>query len=246
MISCVLYTTIMAMELIAEVRTQFGRALKEVRTKGLIPAELYGHGIKNEHVSVIGKDFLKLLRKAGESTIIDLSIEGKKHPVLIHDVMQDPVSDEIISVDFYQVRLDKKIRLKIPVHLVGESPAVKEKGGILVKALNEIEVEALPADIPHQLEVHLKTLLDIGNTIHVGELVVPKGVRVLVDPKFAIITVTARLTEEQEAKLSATADVSTIKTEGEEKKEEKAAKEGEAVVAEGATPAPVAGKPAAK
>jgi large subunit ribosomal protein L25 len=223
----------MAMELVAQTRTQFGRALKEIRTKGLIPAELYGHGIKNEHVSVIGKDFLKLLRKAGESTIIDLSIDGKKHPVLIHDVMQDPISDEIISVDFYQVRLDKKLRLKIPVNLVGESPAVKEKGGILVKALSEVEIEALPGDIPHQLNVQLSTLVDIGNTIHVGELVAPKGVRILVDPKFAIITVTARMTEEQEAALAAVADVSTIKTEGEEKKEEKAAKEGEVAAAEG-------------
>ncbi len=234
------------MELVAQPRTQFGRALKEIRTKGLIPAELYGHGIKNEHVAVIGKDFMKLLKKAGESTIIDLSIGSKKHPVLIHDVMQDPITDEVISVDFYQVRLDKKLRLKVPVHLVGESPAVKEKGGILVKALSEIEIEALPADIPHQLDVHLNLLTDIGSTIHVGELAAPKGVRVLVDPKFAIITVTARMTEEQEAKLAAEADVSAIKTEGEEKKEEKAAKEGEAAPAEGAAAAAPAGKPAAK
>lgn len=231
------------MELVAQPRTQFGRALKEIRTKGLIPAELYGFGVKNEHVTVVSKEFIKLFRKAGESTIVDLSLDGKKHPVLIHDVSRSPITDEILSVDFYQVRLDKKIRLKIPVNLVGESPAVKEKGGILVKALSEIEVEALPTAIPHQLDVHLKTLTDIGSTIHVGALVVPEGVRVLVDPKFAIITVTARMTEEQEAALSAVADVSTIKTEGEEKKEEKAVKEGEAAVVEGAAPA---GKPGAK
>jgi len=233
----------MAMELVAQTRTQFGRALKEIRVKGFIPAELYGHGVKNEHVAVIAKDFIKLFRKAGESTIIDLDIAGKKHPVLIQDVTRNPITDEILSADFYQVRLDKKLRLKVPVNFVGESPAVKEKGGILVKALSEIEIEALPSDIPHQIAVHLNTLVDIGNTIHVGELVVPKGVRVLVDPKFAVITVTARLTEEQEAALAAVADVSTIKTEGEEKKEEKAAKEGEAVTAEGAAPA-AGGKPA--
>ncbi len=235
------------MELQAQTRTQFGRAVKQLRAKGLVPGELYGFGVKNEHVSVTMKEFIKLFKKAGESTLIDLIIEGKKHPVLITDVAQNTITDEIISVDFYQVRLDQKIRLKIPVHFVGEAPAVKEKGGILVKALSEIEVEALPTDIPHQLDVELKSLVDIGKSFHVSELKVPKGVRVLVDPNFVIITVTARMTEEQEAALSAVADVSTIKTEGEEKKEKAAADAPVEEGAAGAAAAPAAGaKPAAK
>lgn len=239
---CVVYTTIMALELAAQPRTQFGRAVKELRAKGLIPAELYGHGIKNEHVTVTMKEFIKLFKKAGESTLIDLVIGDKKHPVLIHDVAQNTITDEIISVDFYQVRLDQKIRLKIPVNFVGEAPAVKEKGGILVKALSEIEVEALPTEIPHQLDVNLKVLTDIGTSFHVSELVAPKGVRVLADPSFVIITVTARMTEEQEAALAAKgADVAEIKTEGEEKKEAKAA---EATAEPGADA--TAGAPAAK
>ncbi len=227
----------MALELAAQTREQFGREVKALRAKGLIPAELYGHGIKNEHLSLIKKDFIKLFKKAGESSLVDLVVDGKKHPILINDVQHNPITDEIESVDLYQVRLDEKIRLKVPVSFIGEAPAVKEKGGILVKALSEIEVEALPADIPHQLDANLSELADIGSSIAVSALVIPKGVRVLVDPTFVVATVTARMTEEEEAKLAAVADVSTIKTEGEEKKEKAAA---EAPAEEGAA------EPAAK
>ncbi len=232
----------MALELVAQPRTQFGREVKQLRVKGLVPGELYGFGVKNEHVSVPMKEFMKLYKKAGESTLVDLMIDGKKHPVLINDVQFNPITDEIESVDFYQVRLDQKIRLKVPVNFVGEAPAVKEKGGVLVKALSEIEVEALPTEIPHQLEVNLKSLTDIGTSFAVSQITVPAGVRVLVDPTFVVVTVTARMTEEQEAALSAAADVSTIKTEGEEKKEKAA----EAAPAEEGAAAAPAAKPAAK
>lgn len=224
----------MALELAAQTREQFGREVKALRAKGLIPAELYGHGIKNEHLAVVKKDFIRLFKKAGESSLVDLLVDGKKHPILINDVQHNPITDEIESVDFYQVRLDQKIRLKVPVSFVGEAPAVKEKGGILVRALSEIEVEALPTNIPHQLSADLTALVEIGNSIAVSALAIPEGVRVLVDPTFVVATVTARMTEEEEAKLAAAADVSTIKTEGEEKKEKAAA---EAPVDEAAAPA---------
>jgi large subunit ribosomal protein L25 len=177
------------------------------------------------------------LRKAGETSIVELVVAGKKHPVFIHDILRNPITDEIENVDFYQVRLDQKIRIKVPVVFVGEAPGVKEKSGILVRSLNEIEVEALPNDIPQNIEVDLKVLADIGSSVHVSEVVVGKGVRVLVDPTFVVATVTARMTEEQEAALAAVGDVATVKTEAEEKK---AAKEAEA--AAGATPE--AGAPA--
>jgi large subunit ribosomal protein L25 len=219
----------MSIELKAENREQFGRALKSIREKGLIPAELYGYGLKNEHLAVTKKDFLKVFKKAGESTMIDLMVGGKKHPVMIHDVTVDPVSDEVMSIDFYQVRLDKKIQIKVPVVYVGESPAVKEKQGVLVKAMNEVKVEALPTDIPRTIEIDLALLTDIGVDIHISDLKLGGSVRVLEDPAFVIATVTARMTEEEEAKLAAVADVTEIKTEGEEKKAEREAKAGDAV-----------------
>lgn len=232
-----LYSESMAQQLTAQTRTQFGRGVKEIRKNGLIPAELYGHGIKNEHISVTLKDFRKVFRAAGETSIIDLVVEGKKHPVFIHDVMQDPITDEVISIDFYRVRMDEKLKIKVPLSFVGEAPGVKEKGGILVKSLSEIEVEGLPADIPHNIEVNVATLADIGSSFHVSELLVPAGIKVLAKPEFVIATITARMTEEQEAALAAQgADVSAIKTEG----EEKAAEKGAEAPAEGEAAAPAA------
>lgn len=221
----------MSIELKADSREQFGRAVKALREKGVIPAELYGRGIKNEHLAVSQKDFVKVFKKAGESTMIDLVVGGKKHPVMIHDVSVDPVTDEIVSIDFYQVRLDEKIQIKVPVVYIGEAPAVKEKQGVLVKAMNEIKVEALPTEIPQKIEIDLAQLTDIGVDLHISDLRLPSGVRVLEDPTFVIATVTARMTEEEEAKLAATADVSAVKTESEEKKAEREAKAAETEVA---------------
>jgi len=213
----------MVLELVAQPRTQFGREVKQVRANGLIPAELYGYGVKNEHLSVKVKEFNQLFKKAGESTLIDLTVNGVKHPVLIHDVKLHPLTEDVLSIDFYQVRLDQPIKVNVPVVFIGEAPGVKEKGGVLVKSLSEIEIEALPADLPHELTVNLAKLVDIGSSFHVKELVVPSGVEILDDEDFVIVTITARMTEEQEAALSAESDVSSIKTEGEEKKEEKVA-----------------------
>jgi large subunit ribosomal protein L25 len=209
----------MAMQLSAEVRTKLGRAVKALRKEGLVPAELYGHGIKNEHVAVSMKDLRKVLRHAGETSIIDLTVAGAKHPVFIHDVLRNPITDSIENVDFYRVRMDQKIKIKVPLVFIGEAPGVKEKGGVLVRSLAELEIEALPADIPHNIEVDLTKLADIGSSLHVSELTIPGEVRVMVKPEFVVATITARMTEEQEAALAAKgADVGDIKTEGEEKK----------------------------
>lgn len=235
------------MQLSAEVRTKLGRAVKALRKDGFVPGELYGHGIKNEHVAVSLKDLRKVLRHAGETSIIDLTVSGKKHPVFIHDVLRNPITDSIENVDFYRVRMDEKMRIKVPLVFIGEPAGVKEKGGILVKSLSELEIEALPADIPHNIEVPIAALADIGSSFHVRELTIPSEVKVFADPEFVIATVTARMTEEQEAALAAEGvDVSEIKTEGEEKKEAKEAEAATEVVAEGGAKPAEAAKPAAK
>src|SRR3989344_2780943 len=200
------------MELTATKREVFGKHLTALRAAGSLPAELYGHGIENQHLSVTLKEFKKVLKAAGESTMIDLVVAGKKHPVMIHEVMTDPRSDEVVGIDFYQVRLDQKLKLKVPLVFVGESAGVKEKQGTLIKALSEVEVEALPQDLPRSIEVNIAKLVDIGSNIQVKELPVASGVKVLVDGEFVVATISARMTEEQEAKLAAVSDVTTIKS----------------------------------
>lgn len=225
------------MELTAELREKFGRAVTSLRKGGLIPGELYGRGVANMHVSVSRREFAKVFREAGESAMVTLSVGGERRPVLIHDVSFDPVTDEVMSVDFYQVRLDEKIRVKVPLAFTGESAAVKA-GGVLVRAMQDVEVEALPAEIPHSIDASLDSLTEAGKSLYVSHLNVPAGVRVLVDPQTVVATVKAKMTEEEEQRIAAAGSVEAVKVEAEEKKAEREAKEG--------APAEAAAAPEAK
>ena len=209
------------MELIVQKRELLGKRIKSLLQQGLIPAELYGHGIENTHLSVSRKDFIRIFKEAGESTTIKLKVsteEGSEFNVLVHDFQKNPLTDEINHIDFYSVKVDEKIRVKVPLEFIGEAPAVKEKGGILVKAIHDIEVEALPADLPHNFKIDLSALSDIGSNIYIKDIDIPKGVKIFIN----IDTVAATITELVEEKVVETpASVEDIKVETEEKKEKR-------------------------
>lgn len=213
------------MELQVQKREKLGRGVKDLRAQGLVPAELYGRGLENLHVSMPKKEFKKVFKEAGENTVVTVVLDGKKHPVLIQAVSYDPLTDEIQNVDLYQIRMDEKLKVGVPVEFVGIAPAIKEKNGLLVKSLQELEVEALPADIPHDIQVDLSGLMDIGQSIYVKDLSVPARVKVLVGPDTVVATVTAKVTEEEELAMqqAAGAGVETVKVESEEKKAEREA-----------------------
>ena len=211
------------MELTVQKREHFGKATKSLRKQGLIPAELYGHGIKNQHLNVAVKDFHRVFKQAGESTMIELKLNSERLPVMIHDINLDPITDVVLSVDFYQVRLDEEIKVKIPLNFIGDAPAVKDKGGILVKAVQELDVEALPSHLPHALHADLSSISEIGGTIHVKDIKIPSGVKVLVNPDTVVATVTEKVSEEVVA-AAPEATVESVKVETEEKKVERQAK----------------------
>jgi large subunit ribosomal protein L25 len=210
------------MDLSVQKREKFGKAVKSLRREGLIPAELYGRGLKNFHLSISAKDFLKALKESGTSTVMNLILDGKKTPVLIQDIGRNYLTGEVEHVDFYQVRMDEKIKTKVSLEFIGEAPAVKDKGGILNKAMSEIEVEALPADLPRHLELDLSSLDDIDKSIYVKDIKVPAGVKVLVDADTVVATVTPPVAEEVKV-TEEVVDVSAVKVEGEEKRAERAA-----------------------
>src|SRR5690348_6513512 len=114
------------MELTATTREKLGKGLRALRREGFIPAELYGHGISNEHLSVPAKEFSKVFKAAGATTIVNLIIGKEKKPALIHDVQRDYLSGEVAHIDFHQVRMDEVITAKVPLEFVGESKAVRE------------------------------------------------------------------------------------------------------------------------
>jgi len=187
-----------------------------LRESGFIPAEFYARGVDNMHLSVPVKEFNKIFKEAGESTIVKLIVDGKKINVLIHDVQKNPLNDTISHIDFYGVRMDEKIRVHIPLSFIGESPAIKE-GGVLIKAIHELEVEALPADLPHHIEIDLMKLANIGDSISVKDINLRKGVRVLVDDEIVVATVVEPKVEEEV--VVGPTSVEDVKVESEEKKE---------------------------
>jgi large subunit ribosomal protein L25 len=226
------------MDLSVETREKFGKATKTLRRAGLIPAELYGHGIKNEHLSVPEKDFIKAFKEAGTSTILYLCVDSgssasggkamadktankqERKPAIIHDVVRDPLTGTVSHVDFYAVKMDEIITAHIPLEFVNESPAVKEKGAIINKSMTEIEVESLPQDLPHAFKIDLSLLDDLDKSIYVRDIVVPKGVKILIEEDTAIATATPPLAEEK-IEEAPPVDVSAVKVEGEEKKAER-------------------------
>jgi len=210
------------MDLVVQTREKFGKAVHGLRKQGLVPAELYGRGLTNLHLVVPLKEFTKVFKEAGSNTLVNLLVGDEKHSALIYDIQQDYLTSEIHHIDFYQVRMDEKIKAPIPLEFIGEASAVKEKGGILNKAMSEIEVEALPAHLPRRITVDLSPLNDLNKSLYVKDLKVSHEVKLLVDLETVIVTVTPPAAEE-EKKVEVPVDVSAVKVETEEKRAERAA-----------------------
>jgi large subunit ribosomal protein L25 len=187
-------------KLTASKRTLTGRKVKQLRRKNLLPANVYGKGVKSASIEVPAKEFQTAFKSAGETSIIDLQIdkETKTRPVLVHNIQVDPVSDEILHVDFHQVDLTQKVTVTVPVEFVGEAPAVIQ-GGVLVKLFNEVEVEALPADLPDKLTVDVSGLDEIGKSIALKDLKIDtKKVKLLVENLDELVVKIDEPTKEEE------------------------------------------------
>lgn len=165
-------------------------SVKKLRARGELPAVLYGHNVANQSLTVKQGDFDKVLKAAGESSVIDLvTDDGQIHPVLIHDVQLHYLTNKPLHADFYQVSMTEKVKAKVTLEFVGEAPAVKTKGGVLVKILNEVEVQCLPADLPHNIPVDITPLTDFQNAICVKDLKVSNKVQILTSPEEVVAKV---------------------------------------------------------
>ena len=164
--------------IVAEKRDILGKKTNSLRKRGFLPAVIYGKGKPSESIAVKETDFLKLWKAAGESSIVELELDGKKRNVLIQDVAIDPLKDTPIHADFYAVDMTKTVKVEVPLEFIGESDAVKG-GGILIKVSHAVEVESLPADLPRSLSVDLSILKNIGDSFAVKGLKVSKGVKML-------------------------------------------------------------------
>lgn len=196
-----------------------------------MPAVLYGHNKETISVSLNLKEFSKILKSAGESTIVNLNIEkngkSEQNPVLIYDVDLDPVTDQPRHADLYLVSMDEKITAKIPLVFFGESEAVKALGGILSKNIHEVEVEALPRDLPREISVDISAIKTFAEHICVKDLGLASGVKVLGhSPDDVVAAVKPPRSEEEMKALEGEVkiDVDAVKVEAEEKKKAEAEK----------------------
>lgn len=202
----------------------------QVRRDKKIPAVLYGRGIENSLLEIDYSVFEKAYREAGENSIINLKIGNDERNVLVYDVQKDPLTGKYNHIDFYQVRMDEKITVSVPLIFIGESPAVKELAGVFVRNFHEIEVEALPKDLPHEIKVDISTIKTFEDHIYVKDLPVPASAEILAGAEEIVASVIAPRSEEELAGLGEkpVAEVAEVKTEAEEKRaKEEAEKEEE-------------------
>lgn len=160
----------------AEARKVTGRKVKNLRKEGVLPANIYGKKVKSLSIQVPSEEFKEVYKEAGETGIVEIKIGSKEErPSLIHNVQVNPVTGEVFHVDFLQVDLKEKVTANVPVEVVGESPAEKQAIGTVVQQTSEIEVEALPMDLPEKFEVDQSVLAEVDQSIKISDLKIDKS-----------------------------------------------------------------------
>jgi large subunit ribosomal protein L25 len=212
-------------------RDVFGKKTEKGRKSGLVPAVLYGKGVENQSLWIKELDFSRLLGKVGESSMLSLEIEGRDNQlgrnVIIYEIQRDSLSDKIIHADFFQVKMDEEIETEVELEYVGQSPAVLEQGGVLVKNMDEIEVKCLPADLPSKIEVDISGLKSFDDYIYVKDLKISKKIKISLDPETVLALVTPPRSEEELSKLEEKVEGDVSKVEGVVKEENENSKEEE-------------------
>lgn len=232
-------------ELAAQKRELLGKKVRFLRRKGITPVNFYGHGAESVSLQIETPALKKALAQAGMTSLVYLTVDSGKHPhmAIVRGIQRDPVKGDLLHVDFYQVRMDQKLKIEVPLVLVGKAPAVKEFGGILVQELSSIEVECLPTNMCHSIEADVSALVNLDQATHVKDLKVGEGITIVTNPEKVVAKI-ARLRVEVEAVAAPTAEAEAEAEAGEEGAEEAKA-EGKPK-AEGKAPAEAEKKPAEK
>jgi large subunit ribosomal protein L25 len=201
----------------ASVREQRKKAVQELREEGMIPAVVYGKS-GNTAITLGASEFKKVYSDAGESSVIDLALEGKTVHVIVKEVQLHPISYEIIHADLYEVDMNKDIIAAVPIIFIGEAPAVK-LGGVLITNLDEIEVKSKPGDLPHEITVDLSVLKELEASIYVTDLPIPANVTVETGADVLVVKV-AEKKEEVEVEVSEADAIAAVQAEVGKPKEE--------------------------
>ncbi len=185
-------------KLATEVRTVFGKQVKKLRRDGIMPASIYGKGIPSVSFQVKTADFQALYKEVGETGLVDVEIEGKARPALVKNIHWDYRTRTPMHADFYQVNLKEKVKTMVPVTIIDEAQAVTEELGMMMNQVSEVEVEALPENLPDQLEVSVIHLGAVDDQITVADLKAPEGVTILTEPTQIIVKIAELVAPEPE------------------------------------------------
>lgn len=203
-------------QLTVQTRSALGKKVKKIRREGILPANVYGPDIKSAAVQLSLAEFTPVFKKVHETGLIDLTFDGKTVPVLIHNVQFNPRTMAPVHADFFKVNLKEKISASIPVIAIGEALAVVDKKGALMQPIIELEVEALPTDLPEKIEVSVESLAEVGDQITVEQIQAPINVTILAEPGqvvFKIDELVSKEAEEQASEEAAVAEAAAGETE---------------------------------
>ncbi len=189
----------------AQIRQDVGKKVSKLRAEGKLPATVYGKKVTSVSITVSAAEFESVYDTAGETGLIDLVVGKEVKPVLVHNVQRDPMRGTTLHVEFHQVDLKEKVKAAVPLVAVGESPAVTQKVGVLLTLLSEVEVEALPADLPDKIEIDVSKLSEIDQELKVADLHVPNGVTILSDAAVSVVKIGALVSKEAEEQAAAEA-----------------------------------------
>ncbi|MEO6728706.1 MAG: 50S ribosomal protein L25 [Candidatus Dojkabacteria bacterium] len=164
------------MKLAAHKREVSGKKVKNLREEGIVPASVYGPKKKSENIQIDKIAFIKAFKNVGFNKFLDLEIDGKTSKVLVKSMLIKPISDKLLEVSFYQIDEESKITVDVPIHFLGEAPAVKQNVGFLITAMDAVQLYCLPKDLPDHLEVDISHLENIGDGVTIHELKLPEGV----------------------------------------------------------------------
>lgn len=190
-------------------REIIGRKVKQLRKAGMLPATVYGKKMTSQTIGVTVADFTKTYAAAGETGLIELTVSGAMSPVLIHNVQKDAVTGTALHVEFYKVDLKEKVHTKVPLVFVGDAPVVVEKRGVILSLLSEVDVEALPTELPEKIDVDVSGLSEVNQELKVSDLHVPQGVTLLTDITVGVAKVAALVSKDAQEQAAAEAAAAT-------------------------------------
>lgn len=197
-----------------------GRSARKLMREGIIPGVVYGPGFKTRPLKIPAKEFVKVFRDAGESQVITLDMKGEDIPVLIHDIQRHPLAQQIIHVDFYHITKGHKVQAMIPLTFIGISPGAKDKGGTVLTMVREVEVEALPEELPHALEIDIGNLKEFGDEILIRDISLPAGVSMMTAPDIVVASLAEPAKQEEALKQTDGVEGETPEAPTEEAKKE--------------------------